>query len=454
MSPPVSPDLNARSSASSVSAEQTGPARLGVGTEADGAVEADAVPIQTRGGRVYRLETWLVRRVLQAMGGPPIRVVLWNGREIRTSDTPPVARLFIRDRRTLLKLILNPDLHFGDAYVDGRIEVEGSLLQFLEAFYRAKSAAGKSAGLFRAALSRWLNRQRCRSIAGARKNIHHHYDVGNDFYRLWFDDEMVYSCAYFPTPQTTLHQAQLAKMDYVCRKLGLKPGETVVDVGSGWGAMALYMAKRYGARVKAFNVSHAQTVYARGRAKSEGLDSWVEFIEDDYRNISGRFDVFISLGMLEHVGANHYRQFGKVIDGCLGPSGRGLMQSIGQDQPTATNPWIDRRIFPGAYPPTLSQMMDLWEPYGFSVLDVENLRLHYAETLRHWLGRFDSAADAVAKMFDGRFVRTWRLYLTGSIGAFTTGTLQLFQIVFARPSVNNIPWTRAGLYSGPGTTEG
>ena len=281
----------------------------------------------------------------------------------------------------------------------------------------------------------------------ARENIHHHYDIGNDFYRLWLDKEMVYSGAYFATPAMTLDEAQRAKLNYVCRKLWLRPGETVVEVGGGWGALALLMARDYGATVKSFNISREQIQYARHRAQAEGLDSRVEFIEDDYRNITGRFDALVSLGMLEHVGARHYDEFGRMMDRCLSPAGRGLIQSIGQDQQDETNPWIERRIFPGTYPPTLRQMTDLFEPSGFSILDVENLRLHYAQTLRHWLRRFEASADRVAEMFDHRFVRMWRLYLAGSCAAFTSGNLQLFQVVFARPGVNDIPWNRARLYA-------
>jgi cyclopropane-fatty-acyl-phospholipid synthase len=292
-----------------------------------------------------------------------------------------------------------------------------------------------------------VHRARANTLAAARENIHHHYDVGNDFYRLWLDNEMVYSGAYFPTAAMTLEDAQRAKLHYVCRKLWLTPGETVVEVGGGWGALALLLARDYGVTVKSFNISKSQILYARRRAKAEGLDSRVEFIEDDYRNITGRFDALVSLGMLEHVGARHYREFGQMMHRCLGPNGRGLIQSIGQDQPGDVNPWIDRRIFPGAYPPTLREMSDLFEPSGFSILDVENLRLHYAQTLRHWLERFEASAERVAGMFDSRFVRMWRLYLAGSCAAFASGALQLFQVVFARPGVNDIPWTRSELYA-------
>jgi cyclopropane-fatty-acyl-phospholipid synthase len=235
-------------------------------------------------------------------------------------------------------------------------------------------------------------------------------------------------------------------MDLVCRKLGLKAGERVVEAGCGWGALALFMARQYGVTVRAFNVSTEQVRYARERASREGLAGRVEFVDDDYRNITGPCDAFVSIGMLEHVGLANYSDLGAVVHRGLTPgSGRGLIHFIGRIHPAPLNPWIVARIFPGAYPPTLSEMVrGVLEPWDFSVLDVENLRLHYARTLRHWLERFERAADRVAAMFDERFVRAWRLYLASSQAAFAAGSLQLFQVVFARGCDNRIPWARAG----------
>lgn len=449
MSSPVSSDAKARRSTPSMTDGRLG--RADRGPEAQGAAaQPEVVVAAAGGGKVYAAERWLARRMLHAMGSPPVRMVLWSGEEIPASGPPPVALLLIRDRATLWRLMLNPTLHFGEAYSDGRIELEGDLLEFLVTIYRSRAAAAGRVGPLRKLILRWRQRTRSNTLRGSRANIHHHYDIGNDFYKLWLDEQLVYTCAYFPTPEATLEEAQVAKMDFVCRKVWLKPGETVVEAGCGWGALALHMARHYGVKVKAYNISHEQIAYARGRAKREGLDSRVEYVEDDYRTISGRFDAFVSVGMLEHVGADHYRELGGVIDRCLSPVGRGLIHSIGQNARGELSPWIRRRIFPGAYPPTLREMANVLEPWGFSVLDVENLRLHYAETLRHWLRRFESAAETVAEMFDRRFIRAWRLYLAGSTAAFTSGALQLFQIVFARPGVNEIPWTRAPLYERPG----
>jgi cyclopropane-fatty-acyl-phospholipid synthase len=206
------------------------------------------------------------------------------------------------------------------------------------------------------------------------------------------------------------------------------------------------MARRHGVRVRAYNISREQVAYARERAREENLEDRVEYVLDDYRNIRGKFDVFVSVGMLEHVGPGDYPVLGKVIDKTLKPRGRGLIHSIGRNWPRPINAWIERRIFPGAYPPTLHEMMAIFEGRRFSVLDVENLRLHYALTLGEWLQRFEQNAERVEEMMDRNFVRAWRLYLSGSKAAFTSGQLQLFQVVFAREQNNDIPWSRGHQY--------
>ncbi len=389
------------------------------------------------------IEKTLMRLILKALGEPDIRVVLWDGKELEPSTGAPT--LVLRERSALWRLLYLPTLHFGDDYSAGCIEVEGGLEAFLDRFYAAWPRQPQPMGLLQKALNNYRH-LRGNPPERARDNIYHHYDIGNDFYRLWLDEEMVYTCAYYAPGITTLEAAQQAKMELVCRKLRLKPGETVVDAGCGWGALARYMARHYHVKVRAFNVSREQIAFARERARAEGLDGQVEFIEDDYRNITGRYDAFVSVGMLEHVGLKHYRELGATIDRCLTENGRGLIHSIGQNQPLPTSTWTQRRIFPGGYPPTLCEMTDIFSPYDFSVLDVENLRPHYAQTLRDWLSRFEQNRDEVRSMYDENFIRTWRLYLTGSIANFAYGHLQLFQVLFSRPKSNALPATRDDLY--------
>jgi cyclopropane-fatty-acyl-phospholipid synthase len=374
----------------------------------------------------------------------PIRLRFRDGADLPPSHGPATTTVAIQDRLTLLKLLWDPERHFGDAYVDGRITVEGDLFALLEPIFHSwKDTPG---GRFRLALARLAR------FGSSRDDIHHHYDIGNDFYRLWLDSQLVYTCAYFPTPTATLDEAQEAKLDLVCRKLGLRPGERVVEAGCGWGALALHMARRHGVTVKAYNISREQVRYARQAAATAGLAHRVEFIEDDFREMRGPADAFVSVGMIEHAGRGRYRAFGEVIDRCLDRGhGRGLLHFIGRTRRRPLNPWTGRRIFPGAYPPTLAEVTEqVLAPRGLSVLDVENLRLHYAKTLEHWRTRFEAAAGTIEEMFDARFVRTWRLYLAASQASFATSFLQLYQVTFARGRNNGIPWTRAQLYTRDG----
>ena len=397
--------------------------------------------------RVSRIDEWLLRKIYESVGQPPIRLALRNGTAVSPADDSPIANLIIEDRKTLLHLMLEPEIGFGDAYSEGRIRVEGDLIATLEAVYRSTSKMGQQ-GWYAKFVSRLVEYVQHNSLRGSRENIHRHYDLSSDFYRLWLDPQLVYTCAYFQSPSVTLEEAQVAKMDYVCRKLRLQTGERVVDAGCGWGALALHMAKNYGVNVRAFNVSREQVQWARQRAKDLGMNPWVEFIEDDYRNISGECDAFVSVGMLEHVGLEHYGELGRVIHRSLGKTGRGLLHFIGRNQPTPFSTWTRKRIFPGAYAPTLGQVRDIFEPWDFSVLDVENLRPHYQRTLEEWLERFELSTQQVSNMFGPEFVRMWRLYLAGAVAAFRAGTLQLFQVVFARTACQRIPWTRAHLYQG------
>jgi cyclopropane-fatty-acyl-phospholipid synthase len=379
-----------------------------------------------------RLDRWLLARIQRLVASAPIRFQLWDGFE-RRSDRPPVGTIRFNNRPALLGWAWDPELNFGETYMSGDVEIRGDLVPVIEAIYRALAAAKPG----------WRIRHPSNDARAARHNVHHHYDLGNDFYQIWLDREMVYTCAYFPVPDATLEAAQIAKMDLVCRKLRLKPGERVIEAGCGWGSLALFMARRYGVSVRACNISSEQIAYACRRAKDEGLSDRVQFVEDDYRNLRGECDAFVSIGMLEHVGTPDYPTFGRVIDRSLTENGRGLLHFIGRNQAAPLNAWIRKRIFPGAYAPTLGEVFEhALEPYDFSVLDVENLRLHYAKTLEHWRRRFRQSAGRVSTMFDEPFVRAWELYLAGSEAAFRTGWMQLFQVLFARGASNIIPWTR------------
>ena len=393
--------------------------------------------------RSRNYERYLLRRVLDAMGSPRFAVALWDGFKISPKDAAPVATVNVHSRSALNQLLRQGDMGFGDAFSNGGISVEGDLVAMLVAAFTVPEPTGIAAVV----KSLQQRKPRANTKDGSRENIHHHYDIGNDFYRLWLDKEMQYTCAYFPEDELTIEAAQQAKMDHVCRKLQLRPGDRVAEAGCGWGGLARHMALNYGAKVSSWNVSAEQVQYATDRAKAEGYDDRVTYVLDDYRNITGEYDAFVSVGMLEHVGLDNYTEWGSVVDRCLTQNGRALVHTIGRNRPRLMNAWIEKRIFPGAYPPTLKEMMEIFEPNRFSVLDVENLRLHYAKTLAHWLARYDASDEQVQAEFGEDFARAWRLYLAGSQAAFLAGGLQLFQVVFTRERNNELAATRRHLYS-------
>lgn len=393
----------------------------------------------------WPLERWLVARMLQELDLSGLDIRLWDGTVIpATGATANPYRMHIRKRSALWRLFLNPAFHFLEGYAKGNLDLEGDLLGlFCEVNRRWRQ---HRPNVLRAGYQRLRTRFKRNSLAASLRNVERHYNLGNEFYRLWLDRQLLYTCAYFPEPGMTLEAAQIAKMDHVCLKLRLKPGETVIEAGCGWGALALHMAARYGVRVRACNISVEQLREARVQAEQLGLSNRVEFIQEDWRNITGHCDAFVSVGMLEHVGPEHYAQLGRVMQRCLSENGRGLIHTIGQNYPLPLNPWIEQRIFPGAEPPALEELARIFPAGDFTVQDVENLRLHYAETLWHWLDRFERSVDTIRKMFDEEFVRIWRLYLATSYSAFETGGLQLYQVVFA-PAGSNQCWrTRADWY--------
>jgi cyclopropane-fatty-acyl-phospholipid synthase len=393
-----------------------------------------------------RIDRWFATRLQRVVASAGVRLEMWDGSSPYQSAAPPVGTLVIHDRGTLIGLALNPDLQFGESYMAGRLEVRGPLEPVVEALTGLSQP--------RLTLRHRLALTLPNTLSASRRNVHTHYDLGNDFYRLWLDRHLVYTCAYYANEQMSLDEAQLAKLDLICRKLRLRPGERVVETGCGWGALALHMARHYGVHVRAFNISSEQLAFARDRAACEGLADRVEFIDDDYRNVSGRYDAFVSVGMLEHVGLHHLKTVADVLRRTIHSNGgRGLLHFIGRDVRCPLNAWIRRRIFPGGYTPTIAEVAtQTLEPAGMTIIDIENLRLHYARTLAHWSERFALARDRVRQMYGDEFQRAWELYLAGSQAAFATGWMQLFQIVFVPRGSAPPSWTRSDPYQQPRVT--
>ena len=387
----------------------------------------------------------VVRWIMKGVGNPRLLIRLWNGDEFPVTGERPVACLEFCERRTVFELLRSPSVGFGECYSKGLLEVHGDFLAFMNEITTALTRK-REGRYYLPKIQSMLHAARSNSLVRSRHNVHHHYDLGNEFYKLWLDERMVYTCAYYDTPAASLAEAQVAKLEHVCRKLQLRPGQKVIEAGCGWGALALHMAEHYGVSVIAYNNSTEQVAVARERAAALGLGGRVTFVEDDYRNIDERCDAFVSIGMAEHVGLANFRTLGALVRRSLKPDGFGLIHSIGRSHPQKSDPWIVKHIFPGGHIPSLSELMAIFEPQRFSILDVENLRLHYARTCASWLQNFEAVADKVEEMYGEEFVRMWRTYLAGSSAGFQSGTLQLYQVLFAPRANDNVPWTRGYQY--------
>lgn len=370
----------------------------------------------------------------QAFAGPP--------------GSGPAAAIAIRDRATVRRLLLNPVVALGEAYMDGGlIARDGAIFDVLDVLV-ANVTAGGSHHHPMARLNQAFRRLRRRvdqfnPAQRARRNAAHHYDLNGRLYSLFLDRDRQYSCAYFPRGDETLEEAQTAKKHHIAAKLLLsRPDLTVLDIGSGWGGLALTLARDYGARVTGITLSSEQLAESRARAQAEGLADRVRFELLDYRAVSGRFDRIVSVGMFEHVGVDHYRQFFATLGRCLAPEGVALLHYIGRaDPPGSTNPWLTKYIFPGGYCPALSEVMAAVETTRLLATDIELLRLHYAETLRHWRRRFVANRDAIAALYDERFCRMFEFYLAGSEIAFRRQGQAVVQLQLAHKH-SAVPLTR------------
>ena len=357
----------------------------------------------------------------------------------------PAVTLRLHDRRLHTKLMLNPRLYAGEAYMDGTLTVEdGSVYDFLDLIGMNTSCG--TVGEWDYCLARihmlWRWFQQYNPLGRAHANVAHHYDLSGELYEIFLDSGREYSCAYFDGPDCTLEAAQAAKKRHIAAKLALQPGMRVLDIGSGWGGMALYLARTAGVDVTGITLSAEQHRLSQQRAAAEGLEDRVRFFLRDYREETGKYDRIVSVGMFEHVGVPHYRTFYRHLHELLTDDGVALLHTISHmDSPTSTNPWLRKYIFPGGYCPSLSEILPYTEQAGLWVTDVEILRLHYAETLRHWRHRFVANWDKAAELYDERFCRMWEFYLAGCEMAFRHQGQMVAQIQMAK-SVNTLPITR------------
>jgi len=373
--------------------------------------------------------------------------VRWScGRETSygAGDGHPI-RLVFHDRSAERAVAMSPDFALGEVFTDGRLSIEnGSIYEFLNLILGHQPAA--LSGLF-VQLVRGIRRRlrlfsERNSLTRARRNVAHHYDLDGRLYRLFLDSDLQYSCAYFEHCRDSLEDAQLAKKRHIAAKLALKPGQNVLDIGSGWGGLGLYLAEHADVDVTGVTLSGEQHAVSNQRAAARGLDGRARFYLQDYRTLKGPFDRIVSVGMFEHVGGPGYDEFFRTCHRLLAEDGVALLHSIGRfGPPDAINPWIAKYIFPGAGVPSLSEVMPPIERAGLMETDIEILRLHYAETLRHWRERFLARRAEAAELYDESFCRMWEFYLASCELGFRLGYLMVFQMQLAKRQ-DALPLTR------------
>ena len=385
----------------------------------------------------------LFKRILNSGS---LELISADGKRARVGDDSPPITVRLHDKRVGLDLALNPYLVLGEAYMDGRLTVDEphriyDVLALLMSNVEFADAPA-SARLFERLRHAKRRLDQHNPLSRARENVAHHYDLDDGLYDLFLDSDKQYSCAYFERPDASLEEAQLAKKRHIVAKLAVEPGQKVLDIGCGWGGMALYLAKHTSAHVVGVTLSENQARIARERVKAEGLDDRVDIRLTDYRDLDESFDRIVSVGMFEHVGVGHFDEyFGKVHE-LLPRDGVALIHTIGRRYPPgATNAWIAKYIFPGGYIPALSETMAAVERQNLFSTDIEVLRLHYALTLREWRKRFMAQWETAKAIYDERFCRMWEFYLSASECSFRYDGMVNFQLQLAK-NVNALPITR------------
>ena len=380
-----------------------------------------------------------------------LEIVDSNNKIYKFGNSNPHVRIKLKNRSIERKLFLNPNLYIGEAYMNEELIVEkGTIEEFINLItncYDDFISNNKFYKFYEFLSSIFMPFQQINQLVNSKKNVAHHYDINEDLYKLFLDKDMQYSCAYFHNPNISLDQAQKDKKQHIINKLRISENMNVLDIGCGWGGMAIEIAKSTGAKVKGITLSENQFKTASERVQKEGLSDKVSFALQDYRNETEMYDRIVSVGMFEHVGVKYFKTYLSKANDILKDNGVFLLHTIGQrGKPTATSPWIRKYIFPGGYIPSLSEVMNETQKLNINVTDVEVLRLHYAHTLSRWYQNVMENKDKIIKMFDQRFFRMWEFYLLASKYSFVNMGNVVFQIQIAK-NINNLPLTRNYIYN-------
>ncbi|AAU19944.1 class I SAM-dependent methyltransferase [Bacillus cereus] len=387
------------------------------------------------------VEEIFYKKTLENLFLDPVQITLWDGNTVQYGEGNPQFHITFHKPLAKKEIIKDPSIAFGEAYMNGDIEIEGNLEKAIESIYKNKdSFLGNSKLQY--LTSRWNFSKRKN-----KEDIAHHYDIGNDFYKLWLDETMTYSCAYFQNETDSLTVAQHNKVNHILKKLNLQKGDTLLDIGCGWGELITAAAKQYGVKATGVTLSEEQYAKTLERIEKENLTDLVEVNLLDYRDIHERkFDKIVSVGMIEHVGKDHITEYFETVNALLNDGGISVLHCITSPTDGATNSWIEKYIFPGGYVPAINELITNITNQHFFIVDVESLRRHYGKTLQYWAENFENTLDEIRKTKDERFIRMWRLYLNACAASFYTGNIDLHQFVFTKGISDSIPWTRSYMY--------
>lgn len=382
------------------------------------------------------------KAVLKNIFSDPFHVEFWDGEHVTYGEGESKFTIILNEPIAKSEILANPSLAFGEAFMHKKIELVGNIEDVIFSLYTNKGGFFSSIGKKKKIADGAKN-----NIKKSKENVGFHYDIGNDFYKLWLDETMTYSCGYFKTDQDTLAQAQINKVNHVLKKISLKEGQTLLDIDCGWGQLMIAAAKQYKVKAMGVTLSDEQYTEVTRKIKEEGLEDLVTVKLMDYRKIKGvKFDRIVSVGMLEHVGKECLPEYFDTVNSLLVEDGISLLHCITGVQRGGNNPWIEKYIFPGGYVPAISELIQSIASERMCLLDAESLRRHYWKTLQCWTLNFENVLDEISKSKDEVFIRMWRLYLNSCAASFHAGNIDIHQLVFSKGPCDAIPWTRDYIY--------